>query len=304
MSGELKKPAAKIPLWKDSLMQIAAGGSAGFVEICIMHPLDVVKTRFQFQKGFSQSNYTSIMDCFQKTIRNEGFFAIYKGILPPILAETPKRATKFFTFEQYKKLFSFGSSTHSAHSLVLAGLCAGLTEAVIVNPFEVVKVRLQTDKQEFSKQKSSFETARMIYKEGGFGSNGLNRGLTSTLGRNGIWNAIYFGFYHNIKVYIPKTDNKASEYGYRSLAGFTAGSIASTINIPWDVAKSRIQGYHADESSRKYKTCIQTMNLVYREEGIRALFKGLAPKLLRLGPGGAIMMIAYEEIYKFLKNEI
>jgi solute carrier family 25 2-oxodicarboxylate transporter 21 len=40
---------------------------------------------------------------------NFSFFAIYKGILPPILAETPKRATKFFTFEQYKKLFSFGA---------------------------------------------------------------------------------------------------------------------------------------------------------------------------------------------------
>lgn len=113
MSGETKK--RPIPLWKDSLMQIAAGGTAGFVEICIMHPLDVVKTRFQFQKGYSQSNYTSILDCFQKTIRNEGFFAIYKGILPPILAETPKRATKFFTFEQYKKLFSFGSPSNQAY---------------------------------------------------------------------------------------------------------------------------------------------------------------------------------------------
>ena len=42
----------------------------GFIEICCMHPLDVVKTRFQVQKG--NSNYTSILDCFQKTIRNEG----------------------------------------------------------------------------------------------------------------------------------------------------------------------------------------------------------------------------------------
>jgi hypothetical protein len=33
----------------------------------------------------------------------------------------------------------------------LAGLFAGLTEAVVVNPFEVVKVRLQTDKSQFSK---------------------------------------------------------------------------------------------------------------------------------------------------------
>lgn len=35
--------------------------------------------------------------------------SFYKGILPPILAETPKRATKFFTFEQYKRVFLFGA---------------------------------------------------------------------------------------------------------------------------------------------------------------------------------------------------
>lgn len=85
------------------------------------------------------------------------------------------------------------------------------------------------------------------------------------------------------------------------MAGFTAGSIASTVNIPWDVAKSRIQGYHADNTPRKYNKCIQTILLVRQEEGFKALFKGLSPKLLRLGPGGAIMMIAYEEIYKYLK---
>jgi solute carrier family 25 2-oxodicarboxylate transporter 21 len=294
-------PAKKqIPFWEDCLMQIAAGGSAGFVEICITHPLDVVKTRFQFQTATSAIKYTSIADCFGKTIKNEGFFAIYKGILPPILAETPKRAIKFFTFEQYRQLFTFGSKS-STSSLVLAGASAGLTEAFFVNPFEVVKVRLQTDQSHVSNQKGTFEIAKSIYKENGFGLNGLNRGLTSTLGRHGIWSGIYFGFYHSTKVYIPKTDNKVAEYGYRSLAGFTAGSIASVANIPWDVAKSRIQGYHPDESKRRYRTCLQTMLLVYREEGFKALYKGLLPKLLRLGPGGAIMMIAYEEIYAFEK---
>lgn len=294
--------AKQIPFWKDCLMQITAGGSAGFIEICIMHPLDVVKTRFQFQRGYGQGNYTSIADCFSKTIKNEGFFAIYKGILPPILAETPKRATKFFTFEQYKHLFSFGAPHPSGFGLTMAGLCAGLTEAVVVNPFEVVKVRLQTDHSKFNLQKSSFETAKMIYNEGGFGLNGLNRGLTSTLGRNGVWNMIYFGFYHNIRPFIPKTDKKSVDYGYRIASGFTAGSIASIINIPFDVAKSRIQGFIPEGTPRKYHTCLQSILLVQKEEGTKALFKGLVPKLLRLGPGGAIMMIAFEEIYKSLKT--
>ena len=74
-----------------------------------------------------------------------GFYNyIIQGILPPILAETPKRATKFFTFEQYKTAFA-SDSLPAWFSLSMAGLCSGLTEAVVVCPFETVKVRLQAE---------------------------------------------------------------------------------------------------------------------------------------------------------------
>ncbi len=135
------------------------------------------------------------------------------------------------------------------------------------------------------KQLSTGQMAKKIYAEGGFGLNGLNRGLTSTLGRHGIWNMIYFGFYHNMKVFIPKADvsypkkvklnffvkfylkqSKFMDYVYRSSAGFTAGTLASIVNIPWDVAKSRIQGAQPN-NVRKYHTCLQTMKVVYAEEG-------------------------------------
>ena len=61
--------------------------------------------------------------------------------------------------------------------------------------------------------------------------------------------------------------------------------MASTINIPFDVAKSRIQGHLPENGPRKYHTCIQSILLIKREEGARALYKGLVPKILRLGPG-------------------
>lgn len=41
--------------------------------------------------------------------RQEGVLSYWKGILPPILIETPKRATKFVCFEQYKQFFMFGA---------------------------------------------------------------------------------------------------------------------------------------------------------------------------------------------------
>jgi len=35
-------------------------------------------------------------------------------------------------------------------TFTLAGFCAGLTEAVIINPFEVVKVTLQAERGKFT----------------------------------------------------------------------------------------------------------------------------------------------------------
>lgn len=42
------------------------------------------------------------------------------------------------------------------------------------------------------------------------------------------------------------------------------------------------------------------MRLVAREEGVAALYKGLVPKVMRLGPGGAIMLLIFEYVYQCL----
>ena len=39
-----------------------------------MYPLDVVKTRFQLQVNGSGEQYSSMLDCVQKIIKNEGYF--------------------------------------------------------------------------------------------------------------------------------------------------------------------------------------------------------------------------------------
>jgi hypothetical protein len=87
-------------------------------------------------------------------IKTEGPASLYRGILPPIMVEAPKRATKFAANEQYtslyKKLFGFEKVTQSLS--VLTGVSAGLTEAVIIVPFELVKVRMQ-DKANVSKKR-------------------------------------------------------------------------------------------------------------------------------------------------------
>ena len=53
----------------------------------------------------------------------------------------------------------------------------------------------------------------------------------------------------------------------RLFIGFTAGSLASTINIPFDVAKSRIQGPQPPGQPDKYRSTLRTIAVVFREEG-------------------------------------
>ena len=40
-------------------MQVAAGGSAGFIEVSIMQPLDVAKTRLQLQNRLAATSEVS-----------------------------------------------------------------------------------------------------------------------------------------------------------------------------------------------------------------------------------------------------
>ncbi|XP_059860647.1 mitochondrial 2-oxodicarboxylate carrier isoform X3 [Delphinus delphis] len=215
--------------------------------------------------------------------RTEGLFGFYKGILPPILAETPKRAVKFFTFEQYKKLLGYVSLS-PALTFAIAGLGSGLTEAIVVNPFEVVKVGLQANRNKFTEQPSTMSYARHIIKKEGLGLQGLNKGFTATLGRHGVFNMVYFGFYYNVKNIIPVNKDPTLEFLRKFGVGLLSGTIASVINIPFDVAKSRIQGPQPVPGEIKYRTCFKTMATVYQEEGILALYKGLLPKIMRLGP--------------------
>jgi len=68
MSSNLKALTVALPFQ----YQFAAGAIAGVTEILVMYPLDVVKTRFQLQVKGTGEQYSGMLDCVQKIIKNEG----------------------------------------------------------------------------------------------------------------------------------------------------------------------------------------------------------------------------------------
>ena len=230
------------------------------------------------------------------------FSRLYRGIEAPILMEAPKRATKFAANDAWGKFYRdlFGMPKMTQSLSVLTGATAGATEAFVVVPFELVKIRLQ-DKAQAGKYSGMMDVVfKTIKAEGPLA---LYNGLESTLWRHILWNAGYFGCIFQVRALLPKADNKTSQMGYDLLSGATGGTVGSIVNTPMDVVKSRIQNSPKIAGVvPKYNWAWPSVALVMKEEGFGALYKGFLPKVLRLGPGGGILLVVFTGVMDFFRK--
>ncbi|CAD6587537.1 MAG: hypothetical protein ASARMPREDX12_002927 [Alectoria sarmentosa] len=286
------------------IYQFAAGAVAGVSEILVMYPLDVVKTRVQLQqgKGVGGEGYNGMVDCFQKIVKNEGFSRLYRGITAPILMEAPKRATKFAANDAWGKYYRgiFGMSKMNQQLSILTGASAGATEAFVVVPFELVKIRLQ-DRAQAGKYNGMIDCVAKIVKEEG--PLAMYNGLESTLWRHILWNSGYFGVIFQVKELLPKAEGKGQQIRNDLIAGAAGGTVGTILNTPMDVVKSRIQNSPKIKGSvPKYNWAWPALGTVMKEEGFTALYKGFLPKVLRLGPGGGILLVVFTGVMDFFKQ--
>jgi len=281
MAIEQKKP---LPF----IYNFAAGAIAGVSEILTFYPLDVVKTRMQLATGKSQG----LVGSFRTIIAEEGFGRLYRGLVPPLLLEAPKRATKFASNDFWgKKYLSMSGETKMTQNLsILTGCSAGATESFVVVPFELVKIKLQDKSSKFT---GPMDVLRSILRSEGV--LGLYAGMESTFWRHVWWNGGYFGSIYQVKSLLPKPKDKGQEMMNNLLSGTVGGCIGTIVNTPFDVVKSRIQGAtKAPGVIPKYNWTYPALVTIFKEEGAAALYKGFVPKVLRLAPGGGVLLLVVE----------
>ncbi|KAJ3025719.1 UNVERIFIED_CONTAM: hypothetical protein HDU68_006769 [Siphonaria sp. JEL0065] len=277
-------------------MNVSAGAIAGVTEILVCYPLDVVKTRFQLQISGSSNSYKNLGDAFSKIIKQEGFGALYRGILPPIMVEAPKRAIKFTANEEYTKLFKPHVKDAQVLS-ILTGMAAGFTESLVVVSPELIKIRLQ-DKRNAGLYKSTGDCVKKIWASEGIA--GFVRGAEATAYRHISWNAGYFGCIQYVRSILPKAETKEAKMLNNMAAGTIGGTVGTILNTPFDVVKSRVQGQIS--APYKYYWCAPSLVTIVREEGFAALYKGFVPKVLRLGPGGGILLVTFDVVTSYMRK--
>ncbi|OOG00353.1 hypothetical protein ASPCADRAFT_202224 [Aspergillus carbonarius ITEM 5010] len=189
-----------------------------------------------------------------------------------------------------------------------AGAAGGVCAVVVGHPFDLVKVRLQTA------EKGVYSGAidvvkRTVAREGLV--RGLYAGVSAPLVGVTPMFAVSFWGYDVGKTLVSKfsevrVENNTPQYtiGQISAAGFFSAIPMTLITAPFERVKVllQIQGQNPPPPGQKpkYSGGLDVVRQLYKEGGIRSVFRGSAMTLARDGPGSAAYFAAYEYIKRTL----
>ncbi|KAK4294080.1 hypothetical protein Pmani_033267 [Petrolisthes manimaculis] len=279
-----------------------AGGFGGMCLVAAGHPLDTIKVRLQTQPTPGPGEkllYAGTLDCALKTVRNEGFLGLYKGMAAPLVGVTPMFAVCFLGFGIGKKLQQkHPEEKLTAVQLFNAGMLSGVFTTAIMTPGERIKCLLQVQAAGTGPKlyNGPMDVVKVLYKEGGIRS--IYKGTCATLLRDVPASGMYFMTYEWLKRMLSPVGKEGELSPLRTIvAGGCAGMFNWLVAIGPDVLKSRLQT--APEGT--YPNGIRSVFVeIMRTEGPKALFKGAAPVMIRAFPANAACFLGYEMAIKFL----
>jgi len=205
---ESKPKVVELPLRTIIFKNLIMGGTAGIIGASSVYPMDMIKTRLQYQKSGGPVIYKGMIDCLMKILRKEGVRGLYRGLPAQLVGITPEKAIKLTVNDLIRYKFTDKKTGFiPIIGEVIAGATAGFSQVIVTSPYELVKVRLQTQAI-----RGSTKSAYAIIQELGF--RGIFTGVEATLLRDVPFSAAYFTIYGNTKVFLKKKTNFNNQHWF------------------------------------------------------------------------------------------
>ncbi|KAJ7052602.1 mitochondrial tricarboxylate transporter [Mycena amicta] len=279
------------------LHSVIAGSTAGAIEAFVTYPTEFVKTRSQFS-GKKESPITII----RETLRTKGIIGLYSGCSALIVGNSLKAGVRFVTYDHFKNMLADSQGKVSAPRSLLAGLGAGMMEAIFaVTPSETIKTKLIDDAKRPNPQYRGLVhgTVSIARTEG---ISGIYRGLFPVMMRQGANSAVRFTTYSTIKQFVQGQARPGQTLPFTITFGIgaIAGLVTVYTTMPLDVVKTRMQTLDAKS---QYRNSFHCAYRIFTEEGILRFWTGTTPRLARLVMAGGIVFTVYENIISLLNRD-
>ncbi|XP_053408230.1 probable mitochondrial glutathione transporter SLC25A40 isoform X2 [Mercenaria mercenaria] len=249
-------------------------------------------------------NFNGMFDALYRIGRNEGITSLWSGLPPTLVMAVPATVVYFTSYDQIKTALShsYNIPVHTWWIPVVSGSSARVFAATVISPLELIRTKMQSEQLTYRQVREAVRTT--IQQDG---SLSLWRGLAPTLLRDVPFSALYWLSYEMMKAKVMK-DGQSTKLSFVEsfVSGACAGTLAGIVTLPFDVIKTHRQielgeVVFAKEKKEVSSTWKLIQNL-YRQQGIKALFTGLAPRVMKVAPACAIMISTYEHCKLFFRQ--
>ena len=197
-------------------------------------------------------------------------------------------AVLFTSVGLLKPLVSADPDNPTLGEVTIAGAGAGVGVSFVLTPVELVKIRMQT-----GQYRGTIQCIRESFLREGPGV--FFKGWTSTLLREIPGSAAWFGCYEAYVHHMTPTGEEPSPSTI-IVGGGLGGMGYWTAFYPADSVKTVLQ------SSENKGSFSGTFMRLLREGGIRKLYRGLTPTLMRALPANAAVFYVYEVLRSSLAS--
>ncbi|KAI0313810.1 mitochondrial carrier protein [Amylostereum chailletii] len=264
--------------------RVLGSGTSGVAELLIFHPVDTIAKRLMSNKVKMSSTTLSsvIFRDYATASLGRKVLSLFPGLGYAAGYKISQRIYKFggqpwfndILNRNYKSSFTsaFGERKGKMMMQATAGSLTGIGEVVLL-PLDALKIKRQVNPEAFRGR----GVLRIFAEEG----TTLYRGWGWTMARNAPGSFALFGASAFTKDYVLGVSDYSKATWSQNFVASVAGAVASiTVAAPLDTIKTRIQNANF-ESKTSGVTVVKDL---LREEGASALFKGLTPKILVVGP--------------------
>lgn len=191
------------------------------------------------------------------------------------------------------------SAAESAKSFISGGF-GGVCAVVVGHPFDLTKTRLQTAPA------GTYTGAVDVVKQtlARDGVRGLYRGIVPPLlGVTPIFAISFWAYDASKQLILASTPDRTSStlsVPELAAAGFLSAVPTTLVTAPVERAKVLLQVQGQGGSTTQYKGVTDVLKHLYREGGLKSIFRGTGATLARDGPGSAAYFAAYEVTKKAL----
>eukprot|EP00941_MAST-03F_sp_MAST-3F-sp1_P002290 g2290.t1 len=280
---------------------LLAGAGAGAITKTCVAPLERLKIIFQVQSmqtSVSNPKYKGISHAVTTILKEDGVLAFWKGNGANVLRVIPVYALKFGFNDSFKSLVRKPGQKLGFKELIISGSMAGLFQACITYPLELVRTRLTLGAGLGLQYRGIYHCFSDTLKREGV--TGLYKGLSPTILSGAPYVGLQMTFYELLQRFALDKLHLESNTVVKLCCGASAGIAAQTITYAGDTVRRRMQTDGAGGTSKKYNGMIDCFRQVYRSEGFRGFFRGLHVNCVRAIPGAAIQFLAYDTIKKIL----